>query len=124
MLSAFELSNMRTDSLGAMPDTCDIVMATETSDGMGGMSRTWSDRAALVACRMSPTGLTSETERDAGARLTGQQRWTLTLPHDQAIELSDRVRYPATTGDLYEVEDFNNERTWELTRRVQLVRLS
>jgi len=104
-----------------LPDTCSIITATRTPDGMGSESSVWAVSAASVPCRMAPSGLASNTELERAARVTAVERWTLTVAWDQDLTKLDRIEYD---GKTYEVEDIAADRSWQLVKRAQLALLT
>lgn len=118
MLSESELTDMSGDGAGSLPDTCSILMAVESSDGMGSRVRTWAVRAALVPCRLSPSGLRSKGEEISSGRLTEVSNWTLALPIGTVVAASDRV---VLGGATFEVTAFDVLRSWGIFVRASLV---
>jgi hypothetical protein len=118
MLSNGELVDMRADGVVSLPDVCTIMMAVESSDGMGSQLRTWSVRASGVACRLSPMGVSASGERVSSGRLTSSETWTLTVPAGTVLVASDRV---VVDGVTYEVAEDDGARSWDLFVRVSLV---
>lgn len=118
-LSAHQIAGMRTLANRYMPDTCTIQRATVTQDGMGGISETWADLAANVACRMDEPKASAQeaaVNMEVGAVVTR----IMHLKYDQDITIKDRVVYGGLT---YEVAEVQEAATWLITRRVLVKRV-
>lgn len=118
-LSTQELAQLRTAAENYLSDTCTIRKVTRSDDGQGGFTETWSDRASGVACRLASVR-SQRSERPEGEQLAAYSRWVLTIPHDQAIEESDRVVHDGETYEVAHLEDTHSNRT---AKRVWLRRL-
>jgi SPP1 family predicted phage head-tail adaptor len=116
MLTDAELASMRTTTGGALPDTCVIQRGTATTDTGGGATTAWV-AAGTVDCRIAPAQGGNETER--GGRITAETEFILTLPHTATIDTNYRV---VTGGETYNVTALR-DRSWPLTRRVEVERL-
>lgn len=112
MLTASELAAMRSTLTESLPDTAQVQRKTRVSDGMGGFTETW-EVVATVACRVSPSGLSSQ-ERAVAERLGSSRVWTITLPAQTGVQTPDRI----TVGSRsFEVAGIGN-RSDEICRRV------
>lgn len=109
------LAAMRAAQESLLPDTCTIQQATVGQDSIGAPTRTWTNRATGVACRLAQR---SERERQAGERMASVGDWVLTVAHDQTIERSDRVVIGTRT---FEVVGVNSGTSWETATRADLV---
>ncbi len=89
MLTASELSAMRSTLDASLPDTATVQRKTLTSDGAGGYTESWST-VATVACRVSPSGHSPE-ERVIAERLASMSIWMLTLPALTDVWPADRI---------------------------------
>lgn len=119
MLTASDLAFMRATQDEALPDTCTIQQKTLTSDGMGGYTEGWTDRATDVACRLAPATY-RPGEQVIAEQQVGSSLWQLTLPAGQVIEASDRV---VVAGVTYEVVGVHSGGAWETAKRALLIRL-
>lgn len=121
MLTATELANMRAAQIAALPGTCTISAKTETSDGMGGRTESWSTVASGVACRLSPMqAMGADVEAVVMEHFQGRSLWQLTIPVTQAISHNNRVTVAGTTYEVVQVRDGGQ---WETARRVILARV-
>jgi len=94
MLPAAELDQIRTDLETMLPDTCNILSLTRTSDGQGGWSEAWGTASTAVACRLD---FISGAEAITGAALIPYSRAVLSLPQATTITAQSRVEYGGVT---------------------------
>ena len=114
-LSSTELERMRAAQEDVLPDSCTIQEATDGQDAVGQPTRSWSNRATGVSCRLAQR---REWERVAGEKRTTIGNWVLTVAHDQTVEHGDRVVVGSRT---FEVVGVNTGRSHETATRVDLV---
>jgi hypothetical protein len=119
MLTADEIAQLRADATASLPDTCDILRSTRQPDGRGGQVTVWAAIATAVPCRLAPASQGVGNEDMAGARLTAESDWMLTLAWDQVLTTQDRIRIGT---EQYEVKGII-VRSWQLFTRVGLVSL-
>lgn len=118
MLSERELALMRDDGAKSLPDTCDILEPTESSDLAGSYARSWAVSASAVPCRLSPTSLGGrDAEAVHSGRLTAVTDWTLTLAWDVPVSSVARV---VCNGRTFEVSSDDEDRSWHLLNRIRL----
>ncbi len=72
-----------------MVDTAQIQAATETPDGAGGASVSWTT-TATVKCSVDQAGKSAQEQMVAG-RLTTTMPYTVTLPYGTALTTSNRI---------------------------------
>jgi head-tail adaptor len=114
-LSSDEITAMRaTLEDTALPDTCNILSVTQTSDGQGGFTEAWGTATAGIACRLDNTSSRELLSGDAVQHFTG---WMLTLPHNTSIAAGNRVEIDNTS---YNVVGFDDGKSWQLDLRVLL----
>lgn len=113
-LTAVELAQMRTDIETLLPDTCNLLTATNTSDGQGGYTQAWGTAASGVACRLDEIR-SRETLAGAALRPTGQ--YMLSLPHSATITAAYRVEHGGLT---YAVVGLNTDVSWRAVQRATL----
>lgn len=116
MLTAAELTAMRTDAAASLPGTAILSRASGTADGMGGSTLTWA-AAGTVACRVEPS-TTEATESESGGRSVNASTWWLHVPWDTDLRVSDRVAYDSAS---YEVVQVLSPRSWEVLTRAEVV---
>ena len=102
-LSTGELAQLRLSAESYLPDTATIQTVSLASDGMGGMTPTWSNTYTGVACRLAP--LSSKDEAMVGDQPAATTRWVLTLHHDQAIAEKNRVVHASETYEVVGMAD-------------------
>jgi hypothetical protein len=110
---------MRTALDELLPDTGNILSATQTPDGQGGYTTTWGTASANVACRLDP-GRKQNYEAVAGAVLAPYSWWQLSLPYDVTITEQNRFE---VNGVTYNVVHVDNGKSWALNRRAVLTRV-
>jgi hypothetical protein len=108
-LSTGELTQLRRDAEGYLPDTCTISYLTTTGDTMGGWSESWTDRGTSISCRLAPKTIYGENTE--GERIVAGTSWMLTLHHDQTIEVDDRVTHGGKTYQVVGVKDRHSNQT-------------
>jgi len=118
-LTTNDLAWMRDALEELMPDTCAILTATNASDGQGGYTVTWGTASANVKCRVDP-GKKEMYERLTGAKLEPFSWWQLTLPHDTTITAQSRV---VVNGNTYNVVNHDDNKSWQATLRVALMKV-
>jgi head-tail adaptor len=112
MLTADEITTMRSTLNTSLPDTAQVQRRTLTPDGAGGFTESWST-VATVACRLSPAGRSPE-ERVIAERLTATSTWTLTVPALTDVQTADRVVVGSRTFEVAAAL----ARSSEISRRV------
>lgn len=120
MLTSSDLSGMREAIEALFPDTCNILTATETPDGFGGVSQSWGTASASVACRVDIVSRTNKDELVAGASLRAFQETVISLPYDTVISATNRVEHG---GYTYDVKATNTDQSWVAVRRATLERI-
>jgi head-tail adaptor len=117
MLTAADLTAMRSTASASLVDVCLIKRVTLTSDGVGGYTSSWAT-AATVACRVAPAR--GPTELDLVNRAAAVQGWTLTLPYNTDVRPADRLVVGSRT---FEVIGRLAAETYETARRVVCVEI-
>jgi hypothetical protein len=118
MLSALELETMRDSTELLMPDTCNILTATQSADGYGGIAQTWGTAAASVSCRLDI--LHKTVSGVDGASLREYQETILSIPYNTTVDKDYRVEHG---GYTYNVTAVNNDQSWIAVKRVFLERV-
>lgn len=120
MLSARELAQIRSDMELLLPDTCNVLGVTRTSDGAGG----WSDAETIVAggtavaCRMDFSNPGRE-----GVSATAQTSFKsglLSLAYDYEISTDNRISFG---GETYNITGVNDDQSWIGVKQVSVERL-
>lgn len=115
MLTADELTEMRSTLNVSLPDTAQVQRKSLMSDGVGGFTESWSI-VATVPCRVSPAGRFPD-ERVIAERLTAKSVWTITMPAETDIKPADRVEIGLWVFEVVAVM----ARSDEIARRVVCV---
>jgi SPP1 family predicted phage head-tail adaptor len=116
MLTANEISSMRTTASQALPGTAVIQRDTFVSDEGGGGSQTWA-ASGTVACRVAPI---RGDEREVAERISAEADYIITLPAETTIAEDDRV---VISSETYEVQAIRDRDQWEITRRVEAAKV-
>lgn len=106
-LTTSELAAIREHIEATLPDTCTIEQPTETVDSVGAVVASWPTRASDVPCRLAQavmSGAYGRFSTVAGEQTHEGLVWVLSLPHDQTIEVKDRV---VVSGVTYYVRSVN-----------------
>jgi hypothetical protein len=76
---------------------------TNASDGQGGQTETWADRATNVPCRLTRALTRGETPQ--GERVVHLGSYKLALPYSQTVEPTDKIIHSdGRTYNVIEVE--------------------
>lgn len=117
MISASDLAYARSQAAQLLPDLCDLQNVVRASDGAGGYTETWTTYATAVPCRLAVDRTQPREEVQAG-QVTPTQRYWLTLAHDRAIAITDRV---LKAGRTFEVVGLDDGKSYAATKRVAVV---
>lgn len=122
-LSTRDRNRMAATLTAHLPDTCDIYLLTETSDGMGGTETQSLDDAtptdADVPFLLSPNRTKAGSERPRSGGIWDDSDWIGTLPAGTEITASHILVH---NEKAYEVVRESAGRTNELQVKVGLVR--
>lgn len=113
-LSTNELSWMRDSLEELMPDVCNILTLTRTSDSQGGWSESWGTATANVKCRLDQR---YGREQTAGGEIQPFSYWQLTLPHGTTITTEQRVEISSNT---FNVQSVDTGKSWSACVRATL----
>ena len=101
MLPAAELAQLREDLQNTLPDTCNILSLTRTSDSQGGWTEVWGTATLSVSCRLDFIG--GNEALNSGA-LYPYLRAIVTLPQATTISAQNRIEH---NGNTYTVQAVN-----------------
>jgi head-tail adaptor len=118
MLSAAELADLQATAGLLMTTPCTIQRKASVSDGMGGMTDTWST-ASTTVCHVAPARIDGRELVDLG-RLDALNYWTIALPFDADVTVADRIN---ALAQVYEVMGVEGPQTDELQRIAECVRV-
>lgn len=118
-ISTGELERMQGTQESALPDTCTIQTRTQSVDALGGITHSYANTYTGVACRLDVASQGSETVRNSAVQ--AESGWTLTVAHNQAIGVTDRVIHSSLT---YEVAAVEASQSWLTVRQAHLVRVN
>lgn len=113
MISAAELSAMRSTVQSSLPGTVVVVRSTATSDGMGGQDEVWA-AAGTVAARISPAG--AGADNIMGGEFQNVAPWVVTLPAGTDVTDRDRLTY---AGQTFEITGSSDPRSWATSIRLE-----
>ena len=116
MLSTSHLNYMRDVLEQLMPDTCNILSVTRTSDGQGGMIDTWGTASASVICRLDAM---QGSEIPVGGAIQPFRAYILTLPWDTTIAEANRIEVGT---EVFNIKSVDKQKSWAATRRALLER--
>ncbi len=111
------LSAMREAIGELLPDTCNILSLTSTSDGAGGYSETWGTMTTS-SCRLDVKEV-----RDivSGGAVQSYIKTMLSVPYDTSITELNRVEHGGVTYAV--VAPTNSDQSWIAVKRVELERV-
>jgi head-tail adaptor len=113
MLTASDLTAMRSTLGTSLPGTVVIQRSTQSSDGMGGVSDAWAN-VGTVSARVSPSGVGLDDL--VGGEFTNVTPWVVTLPAGTNVTDRDRIAYD---GQTFEVVAIDSPRSYATCVRVQ-----
>mgnify|MGYP001151829381 FL=1 len=117
-LSANELAQIRADVAGLLPDTCDILEVTRTSDGAGSWVETWGTATADVRCRLDFRSYGKEAMN--ATVLTPFKGEIISMEYDETITTANRVLLNSVT---YNITGVNDNQSWIGVKRVSVERV-
>jgi head-tail adaptor len=117
-LTAAEIANMRTsyDDV-ALPDTCNILSVTDTSDGQGGITQAWGTTYIGTACRLDTT---RGYETVQGGAVQAFRQYVLHLPYNTPITEANRVEVGSYT---YSIVSVDYGKSWMLDTSCEVERI-
>lgn len=112
-----------TISEGVLPDTCNILFPTYTSDGQAGKITTWGTATGGTAVPFRLDGLvgTSDDDSVAGDALQGYGSWTGTMAWDETVGEGWRIEHDGNTYRIIGVP--RNDMSWQAHVRMTLERI-
>jgi head-tail adaptor len=108
---------MRSSINQLMPDSCNILAGTLTSDGMGGNTEAWGTLTAGVACRVdyrSSNIGTGGREQITGGALLPYQMAVITLPYDTTVTPAHRIE---VDSNVFSIQSVNTGQSWKAVTR-------
>ncbi len=114
-LTAAELAQMRNDLAGLLPDTCNILELTSTSDGAGGWTEAWGTASggSAIPCRVDYR--TGKEANSAGA-LTPFQAAVITFGYAVVCTPANRVQ---VGSNVFSVQAGNAGMSWKPCTQVE-----
>jgi hypothetical protein len=117
MIPTSELAAMRAEINRLLPDTCQIVTITHTSDGAGGFTDTYGT-ASAIACRLDyMSGSEGVAENLSAGAVQPFGRYMLTLSSSAVILTENQVMHGGLT---YNVMAVNTDSSWMGSKRAVL----
>lgn len=110
-LTSNELTYMREQIEDLLPDTCNLLTVTRTSDSAGGWSDTWGTATASVKCRLDAA---NGKEQFIADNLKPFHGFILTLPYNTTITTDYRVEISSTS---YNVVAVDSGKSWSACLR-------
>jgi len=123
-LSAKELAQIRADIAGLLPDTCDILAVTRTSDGAGSWTEVWGTATADVPCRLDFTCRLDfrsyGKEVNTAYALTPYKSGIISMEYDETITTANRILLNSVE---YNITGVNDNQSWIGVKRVSVERV-
>ena len=119
VITADELTSMRTFGDDFFPDTCTIQTPTQSVDATGSPIETFANTYTSVACRVDPAN--SGSEQVKSLALEGKSSWWLNIPYNQAIDETYQVIHSGVTYQIVFVVD---TQSYSTIRRALMVRVN
>jgi hypothetical protein len=101
MLTATDLARMKAVQADFRPDSATIRTRTQTADGQGGRTDTYT--TTVVACRLRP--MSAEQTARFADQLAGVSGWVITLPVGTAVDEGDVLRIATVDYSVIGVTD-------------------
>ena len=124
MLTAGELSQLRSDVDELLPDTCIIRRYTLAAPDARGFSDPSHVAVGTIVCRVDPFNKQRDSNllgTDFGSfRIASRSWYMLTLKHDADIEDADNIDF---NSKIYEVLRVFDDHSNRIVKRVLIVRL-
>ena len=98
-----------------LPDTCNILSATNTPNDQGGFTQTWGTTTAGVKCRVDPAGGQEQIVADS---LRPFSSWILTVKADTTITEQNRVEFDGNTYNVTGI--INDGSSWHIVTKVKM----
>ena len=117
MITADELTQMRSDVQDLMPDTCNLLTVTDVPDGYGGVTSTWGTASASVKCRIDNASNTTYGEQMVANGVQPFSRWILSVPYGTTMTEAMRVQ---VGSDTYNVTMVDVDKSWPVVERAVL----
>lgn len=119
MLDTNMLTAMRDAISLLLPDVCDILTLTQTSNGQGGISETWAVSYSEVSCRLDvkSSAIATGFNSMVGGAVQQFTGYMLSVPYDTTINAEDRVEIDDV---IYAVTGINAGQSWMAVKRVSL----
>lgn len=112
-----EIQRDRRTALSRMPDTCEVVRATEVDDPWGGTTRD-ETVIATVPCRVSPA--TRGSEQVVAGRIEAVNPAVVTLPAGTDVTTRDTLRIGSERVPHEVHQVMPRSREYEVTRKVMV----
>jgi SPP1 family predicted phage head-tail adaptor len=113
-ISTSQLSAMRQQGLDYLPDSGTILTKTQTSDGQGGYTESWSGTVS-TDCRVD---VVNGREQLQGGGYQTFQKTMLTLPYSGTITTNHRFAYGSNQYNVVAVS--RSDRSWNIFVRAEL----
>lgn len=117
MLSAAQLSAMRTQHEATFDQSCAIRRNTPVTDGMGGWTPSWAT-VATVNCHVREEQKSTETV--VGDSVRGLTYFTLWVPHGTDIRPKDQV---IIGGYDYEIVEGDEGKSYSINVQCRMLRI-
>lgn len=120
-ITASDLAWMRLDAANTLPDTCNLLAETQTSDGAGGWTTTLCTvtNGSALPCRFDPPGVGRGQNVVGGAEgMTYDYR--VTLPYDAPVAINQQIQHNSKN---YQVLQFTGDESWAIVTKVFVVRV-
>jgi head-tail adaptor len=106
MLSAADLSYMRSSINELFPDTCNILSLSWSSDGEGSQTEAWGTLSSS-ACRVD---YGHGKEAVTGAALMPYQKAVISMPYDAVVTTANRIELGS---NVFSIQAVNQAQSWQ-----------
>lgn len=117
-ISTKELASIREAIADTLPDVCNLLTPTYTSDGMGGFVFSFGTAETNVPCRLDVIKPREQLSADRNVHFA---TFMLSLPYSTVITPNYRVEVNSGT---YNVTGIAPDKSWNAVRRVTIERIA
>jgi len=104
---------MRAVDPGLLTEEVRLQSVTQTDDGYGGMTSSWSNVGEITFAQITPR---TAREREEGDQLTAETQYEVILPNRRDIGAADRLVWVTNSNLILEIRQMNDEGAMPLYR--------
>jgi SPP1 family predicted phage head-tail adaptor len=117
-MSTKELAAIREAIADTLPDLCNLLTPTYTSDGMGGFTQSFAAVLTNVPCRLDVIKPREQLSADRNVHFA---TFMLSLPYTTVVSANYRIE---VNGGTYNVTGIAPDKSWNAVKRVTVERIA